>query len=603
MIFGLCGLATLAILYLAYYLRLETLRATGLYLLLLSAELLAVCQLLELRLDLARAAENMADETPPPDAEDEPDTDEENTKGAEDSPGEPAVENSEESARAEMLDFGSGYLLYFTAGFSLMTVFLAGYSFLKPLGQSAVSGKIALALAFAFLVPALAAVIASRYYETVESRELPEARGLELWFRGAFWLSIIMAFSQVLRSFNYIAANRIIAQVMLVVVFVVSIELFISACRVFFARKELKSESDIKVYTNPFTLRMLFSEINPVRSIFSALETAFGVNLRSTWALSFVKQSLVPLVCLLLLVSWAFTALVMVGTTERGILERFGRPVSHAPLESGLHITMPWPIDRVRRVDVTRMRSMPIGFTEAKKNASLLWTKAHAVEEYNLMIGDGRDLVTVNAEINYTIKDVYNFLYSSQNPESSLEVISYRVLMMETVGKPLDQVLSENIEKLVGRMKTEIQREVDEKQLGIEVADLVIKGLHPPIAVAPDYQAVVSAQVDRKTSMIRGNAYRMETIPKAEAEALWTVNNSLANKATRLAEARGQAIQFRTVEESYRASPELFRLRLRHEGLEKALKLKRVFILDDRIEGDGAKLWIDARPQKNPPDF
>ena len=621
-IFASSALATVLLLFISYYYKLEVLRAAGLYYLVLTGLLLAVRQMIELRYELALRIEEEsaadsaqgAGDTGPPENKQSAGPDRGNKKNKDADSGNTEPEDniesrdeepadSVETGREEIRDFGSGYLIYLNASIALLAGLIAAYAFFRPLGEVTASDGISIFLGFASAALAFFSIVATRYYESLADDErLPEAGGLLLWFRGGAWLMMVCAASLLLRGFKYPLYERYTAQFLVLLVFIVLFEMIVRAAGAFSARKQIEPE-DVSVRTDFVCMRFFLAEKTPWASFFAVMESVFGVNLKSTWALQFVKQSLTPLLCLLVLVAWMFSALVMVDTSEEGILERFGKPVSEEPLGPGLHVTYPWPIDRVRRVQVTRVRTIPIGFTEAMENASLLWTKAHAVEEYNLLIGDGRDLVTVNAELHYRIKNTYNYLYNMQNPETAVEVIAYRTLMTETSGKSLDQVLSENIQSLVARMKEDIQAEADRKGLGIEVTGFTIKGLHPPIAVAPDYQAVVSAQVDRKTSIIRASAYKMETIPKAEAEALWTINNSLSNKATRLAGARGEAVQFKTLEESYKLSPKMFRTRKKLEGLEEALKLKRVFIIDDRLEKDGARMWLDARPQGKTPDF
>ena len=65
-----------------------------------------------------------------------------------------------------------------------------------------------------------------------------------------------------------------------------------------------------------------------------------------------------------------------------------------------------------------------------------------------------------------------------------------------------------------------------------------------------------------------------------------------ADTATRLAQARGEAAAFSAVEQSYQASPSLFRYRRRMEVLEDKLKDRRLYVLDARFEGDGGNVWL-----------
>ena len=152
---------------------------------------------------------------------------------------------------------------------------------------------------------------------------------------------------------------------------------------------------------------LFFSRPDPIRSVFDALDAWFGVDLHSTWTLQFVRRSMEPLALTLVLLGWLSTSLITIGPFEEGIHERFGAPVSRQPLGPGLHLKAPWPVDVVHTVATARIRTMPLGYAGAKNGASMLWTRQHAEEEYNLLLGDGRDLVTINALLQYRISDAW----------------------------------------------------------------------------------------------------------------------------------------------------------------------------------------------------
>ena len=288
---------------------------------------------------------------------------------------------------------------------------------------------------------------------------------------------------------------------------------------------------------------------------------------------------------------------VAVGDRRCGCLPG-GRPRAARPGGSatrpwpGLVVGLPWPFDRVRRVEMSSgFAACPWG-TEPKAGADALWTQYHAAEEYNLLLGNGRDLVTVNAEVLYRINDVHSWLYRCQNPEQALQTLSYRALMDATVDKTLDEVLSRDIASFSARMHQRIQDEADQEELGVEVVAFNLRGLHPPVAVAEQYQAVVAAQLDRTTSIMGAELYRQVALPMAQAVALSKEHEASAARASRLAKANGEATAFNTLVAQYRVSPRLYRFRKRLETLETVLENESYYLLDARIEQDGGAVWI-----------
>ena len=70
------------------------------------------------------------------------------------------------------------------------------------------------------------------------------------------------------------------------------------------------------------------------------------------------------------------------------------------------------------------------------------------------------------------------------------------------------------------RFHEQIQAQVERLGLGIEVVAFNLRGLHPPVAVAGDYQAVVAAELDRTTFAIRAEADRERALPEAQSAAV-----------------------------------------------------------------------------------
>jgi hypothetical protein len=188
--------------------------------------------------------------------------------------------------------------------------------------------------------------------------------------------------------------------------------------------------------------RMLASRLNPVAGAFDVLDDLLGIDIRSSWALAFVRRSLAPLSVAVVVAGWLSTGLSMVHPDEQAVKERFGRPVAGEALAPGLHVMFPWPVDRLRRVSTGQVRHITIGHEEEELPADLasaldpgdaadevleyalaeaqagedgpesrLWARQHADEEYTLLLGDGRDLVTIDAVFFYRVSNLQQWLY------------------------------------------------------------------------------------------------------------------------------------------------------------------------------------------------
>ena len=113
-------------------------------------------------------------------------------------------------------------------------------------------------------------------------------------------------------------------------------------------------------------LSVLGTRSNLIASILDSAEAQFGIDLRSTWALTVVRRSLEPLVIGLCLLAWLSTSLTVVGVDEQGLVERLGVPVGGDPLTPGLHLHWPWPMDRVFRIPVKQVQALAVGTCETR---------------------------------------------------------------------------------------------------------------------------------------------------------------------------------------------------------------------------------------------
>jgi regulator of protease activity HflC (stomatin/prohibitin superfamily) len=161
-----------------------------------------------------------------------------------------------------------------------------------------------------------------------------------------------------------------------------------------------------------------------------------------------------------------------------------------------------------------------------------------------------------------------------------------------TVNRTLSEALSENVVQLTGRMSAMVQQDADDLGLGIEIVAFTIGGMHPPVAVAPAYQAVVSAALGKTTAMVDAQAVRNQIVPQAQADSLTGINAAYAEAAELQARAIGEAWSFETLESQYRASPGDYFFRRRLESLENRLRDRRYTIVDSRIQRDGGEIWL-----------
>ncbi|MEM9068930.1 MAG: protease modulator HflK [Myxococcota bacterium] len=425
------------------------------------------------------------------------------------------------------------------------------------------------------------ATLLVRYYAGTDTTVLPEAPFLAAWFRSTLWVFSASGAALLIEGVGWMDGDRVAVRVLVIACLVPGLEWIL---------RSLHRGQPTGLVGGVGLISLHFQKTNPLGSLFDQLERTFGVDLRSTWALKSARRATHPLLIVLCCIAWGSSAFVSVRAHETGILERMGSPIGS--LAPGLHLKAPWPIDRVQRVPAGRIEIMPLGYAGQIEGSSQLWAKQHAQEEHNLLLGDGRELIAVNALLQYQINDPEAWHYGTQNPRHALRGIAEQSLLQNTVGHALDDVLSERTTDFSRRVERDIANAADELGLGVSIVGLSLQSLHPPLQVATDYQAVVSAQHEQEARVLSAAAYRTKAEQVAQSTALEIESEAKQGGTLRLAMARGEAAGFTALSDAHRAEPSLFRFRRRLESLERGLSGRNLNLIDTRIEQDGGSLWF-----------
>ena len=461
------------------------------------------------------------------------------------------------------------------------------------------AGRTTLLVGMGLGVLAFLFMVASRAVVALLS-PLPESAVLAEWLRGAQWVSVLTGAGLLARGLGLesVDLGRWVAVVLLAGCALCAAELWMRGLAYGFGSPAARPGTGVPLRL--ITLTVLVHGGVPLRGLAEVAEQRLGLSLRSAWAIGFVRRSLGALLASLIGLVWLSTMLVVIGPQEEGIRLRFGRLTSRMPLSYGLHLKWPWPLETVDRYPVTRVQTLALGYAGPPKD-SLLWARTHAGEEYQLLLGDGRELLSVDATVSFRIRDVLAFAFGSQNTRETLEALAYRLLMRETVASNLDRVLTADRTEFGRRFTVALQRACDEQGLGLDVLHVGFISLHPPVGIATAYEDVVSAEIERETQAARARAYQEATVPAAQAEATRQVQEAAAEGARRLADAQGAAARFLATLGASRTAPELFRFRRRLEALEEGLASRSLFVVDHRLRPGAGELWIDARPATSKP--
>jgi membrane protease subunit HflK len=197
----------------------------------------------------------------------------------------------------------------------------------------------------------------------------------------------------------------------------------------------------------------------------------------------------VLLALLLVGLAWTFwSALTQVESGERGVVMRFGRIVD--TVGPGLHVGMPWGIDRVKRVSVDRFREIAIGFTARDSDELDL-----EIPPGQLLTGD-HNLVNIQVVLQYAVdeKEVERFVLYGNEADSLVSRAAETVLAEWVASRGVDEVLLRGNAMLPQVLPAETQRRVAEYGLGVSIGHASVTSLSAPRQVRDAFEAVTRAQ-------------------------------------------------------------------------------------------------------------
>ncbi|WP_242108307.1 FtsH protease activity modulator HflK [Luteimonas aquatica] len=253
----------------------------------------------------------------------------------------------------------------------------------------------------------------------------------------------------------------------------------------------------------------------------------------------------------------AFSGFVLVAEQERGVVLRFG--LFSRVLQPGPHFKLPWPIERVTKVQATKIQSFG---------------------ESVLVLTSDENIVRVDINVQYRINDPQKFLFGTRNSREVLEQAALSTVREQIGRSSLDTVLGAR-EQLAVSAKTQLQKSLDAYRTGLYVTELNLPNARPPEEVKPAFDDVNSAQQDKDRSISEAQAYAAKLVPEARGQAAGVRTVAEGYKTAAIARATGDAERFSLLVEQYRGAPEVTRKRLWLEAVQQVLANNRKIVGGD----------------------
>lgn len=236
---------------------------------------------------------------------------------------------------------------------------------------------------------------------------------------------------------------------------------------------------------------------------------------------------------------WVSSGFYTIDEQERGVVFRFGAYT--ATTEPGLRWHLPWPVEKVEKVNLTGVRS---------------------VSDRAVMLTQDENIIDVELGVQYRVSSAYEYLVNVDDPDRTLRQATKAVVREVAGGNLMDFVLNEGRQAIADRTKVSLQERLDEYKAGLIVTEVNLKQVQPPEAVQAAFADAIKAREDLERQKNEAQAYANDRLPRARGAAARDLAEAAAYKDQIVAKAEGDAARFTSLVNEYRKAPQVTRQRL-----------------------------------------
>lgn len=254
---------------------------------------------------------------------------------------------------------------------------------------------------------------------------------------------------------------------------------------------------------------------------------------------------------------WVIAGFYTIDEQERGVVFRFGAYT--ATTEPGLRWHLPWPIEKLEKVNVTGVRS---------------------VSDRAVMLTQDENIIDVELAVQYRVSSAYDYLVNVDDPDMTLRQAT-KAVVREVVGSSLmDFVLNEGRQAVADRAKISLQERLDEYKSGLIVTEVNLKQVQPPEAVQEAFADVIKAREDLERQKNEAQAYANDRLPKARGAAARDIAEATAYKDQIVAKAEGDAARFTSLVTEYKKAPAVTRQRMYLDTMSEVYRSSSKVVVD-----------------------
>ncbi len=286
---------------------------------------------------------------------------------------------------------------------------------------------------------------------------------------------------------------------------------------------------------------------------------------------------------------------VRVNPDERAVVQRFGK--FDRELSNGINFRWPYPVEEVTVIPYTRQNRVEVGFSTGPTGPYGSIRNPNKPEESLMLTGD-ENIVDVNFNVFWNVKDASAYLFNVRNPgnnpdaNANVKAVS-ESSMREVIGQnDIQPILTKSRQEIEESVKALIQRTLDSYNSGVQITQVNLQKVDPPADVIAAFRDVQAARADQERARNEAETYANRVIPEARGQAQQILQDAQGYREQTIAESKGRTARFLKVYEEYQKAPDVTRRRMYLETMERVLGGMDKIILDEKANASGVVPYL-----------
>lgn len=292
---------------------------------------------------------------------------------------------------------------------------------------------------------------------------------------------------------------------------------------------------------------------------------------------------------ILLAAIWLASGIYRVEPSQHAVIQRFGE-LNRTQVDPGIGYHLPWPVEKITKVNVTEDRRIEIGFQGSGRGRS-------DISAESLMLTSDANIVDIDVVVLWNIASAEDFIFNIKDQEATIKRVAESTIR-EVVGQTkLQPIITTGREDVSQRAKELTQQTLDSYGAGVAIKQVLIQDatVHPNVMEA--FDDVVAAGQDAERFQNEANIYKNDILPKARGEAIKMLQEAQGYKQERIARAQGEAERFNKLYEAYKSGRDVTRERIYIETMESIMKDTDKTIIDQEKGTQGVIPYLPLNKQ------